>query len=173
MYTNAYDPKEILGLLKSRLGLPSTIVAGLTVSDILFLDGKAFMISVTPSMSDLTISLMILVNGIPLHVDLHLSLMVRTDLSIGPTCSALPYMCTKAGCKRSFRTALSNSLSPWKTLMVKDLPLYLLMILSSAVMIVFNDLEVQYWAVRKLAFSDLEWKKMFPFTKKKSMNKAR
>ena len=56
--------------------------------------------------------------------------------------------------------------------MVKDLPLYLLMILSSAVMIVCNHLDVQYWAVRKLSFSDLEWKKMFPFTKKKSMNKA-
>ena len=81
-------------------------------------------------------------------------------------------MCNKAGYRKSFRTALSNSLSLWISLMVKDLPLYLLIVISNAVMIVFNDLEVQYWDVSKLTFSYLEWKKMFPFTKKKSMNEA-
>ena len=88
--TKACDPKKMTFLCRSIFGLPSIMVAGLMVSVILFLEGNALITSVIPSTRDLSISIMILWNGIVLRVDLNRSLIVHTALSIKPTCSSRP-----------------------------------------------------------------------------------
>ena len=57
VYIRAYEPKAVIFLLKSSLGFHSTIVDGLSVFDIPFFDEKAFIMSMMPSISDLTINI--------------------------------------------------------------------------------------------------------------------
>ena len=137
-----------------------------------FFDGKAFNTTIIPSTRDHTIRMVNLLQRTLLLVDLKNSLIVLTDLSIVPTCFSLPQMCSKAGCKKSLNISLSNSLSSCQLQMLKDLQAYLLMTISRTIMIVFKDLEFQYWAVRKLILSVFVCKNISPLMKKEYTYKA-
>ena len=79
MWTIEYETKDTLLCPISTFVIPYTIFDGLKVSDTPSLDGNLLIKTTDPSISDLVIRLVYLLNGITWHVALARYLIVHID----------------------------------------------------------------------------------------------
>ena len=89
MLTISYETKAVYFYPISTIGLPSTTVDGLKVSETLSLDGKLLRKSNNSYISDLVNRHVYLLNGIEWHIALALSFIIHIYRSIIPKCSVL------------------------------------------------------------------------------------
>ena len=108
-YTSQYAPKVALSCLQSGFGLPSTLAAGLNVSDIPSLGGKAFSQPTMSTMFSSTISLSAFLDGSSTQQQhLTCSLSVLMDRLTHGMCSLAVQIST---CGPNFPSIFLNSLS--------------------------------------------------------------
>ena len=91
-WANTYDPKGTLFVFKSGSSIPSTILAGLSVSEIPFSDGNLLSHFTEVKMRWIVISFVYLRKGTEWHRHLHLSFIVLIQRSTAGICSPAAHM---------------------------------------------------------------------------------
>ena len=86
MWTITYETKAIFFCTISTFGITSTISDGIKVSDNTYFYGNLFSRSTYPSISDIIIRFLYLLNGTAWHFDIEHSLILHIDRSIIPKC---------------------------------------------------------------------------------------
>ena len=108
-----YELKAIFICPIYTFGITSTIVDGLKVPETPSFDGNLFRNYTTPSISDIVIIIIHILNLTVWYIDISCPLIVNIDRSIIPKCSLFEYMCIKALCKDVSIFFLLKPLSPW------------------------------------------------------------